>query len=152
LAPGIVERFNRVLSSACEQRMAKSMDGLWADMKYAGRSLTRAPGFTASAALVLALGIGASTAVFSAVDAVLLAHLPYSHDEQLVRVFEQDSPTNKWTLSVVDLEAIERLSRSFSAVGALRGQQVSVSSGRDPERLSVGYITAAFSTHSTYAC
>jgi len=114
------------------------------DVRYSLRALAHAPAFTIAAALVLGLGIGASTAVFSAVDAVLLARLPYPHDEQLVRVFEQNSPTNRWTLSVVDYQAIERYGRSFSSVGALRGNTVGVSAGRDAERLPMGYVTAGF--------
>jgi putative ABC transport system permease protein len=117
---------------------------LWHDLRYSARALAHAPAFTISAALVLALGIGASTAVFSAVDAVLLARLPYPHDEQLVRVYQQNSPTNRWTLSAVDVQAIERLGRSFAAVGALRSSEVGVSAGGDTERLNVGYITAGF--------
>lgn len=115
---------------------------LWSDVRYAARALRRTPTFTLFTALVLALGIGASTAVFSAVDAVLLAPLPYPRDQQLVRVYQQNAPTNRWTLSVVDLEAIEQSSRSLSAVGALRSTSVGVSAGRDAERMPVGYVTA----------
>jgi putative ABC transport system permease protein len=117
---------------------------LWEDLRYSARALAHAPAFTASAALVLALGIGASTAVFSAVDAVLLQRLPYAHDEQLVRIYEQNSPTNRWTLSAVDVQAIERYGRSFSAVGALRTKEVGVSAGGAAERLNAGYVTAGY--------
>jgi putative ABC transport system permease protein len=117
---------------------------LWEDLRYSLRALAHAPAFSASAALVLALGIGASTAVFSAVDAVLLQRLPYPHDEQLVRVYQQNSPTNRWTLSAVDVQAMERLARSFSAVGALRPAEVAVSAGGAAERARAGYASAGF--------
>ena len=63
-------------------------DDLRRDVQYAGRSLRRFPGFTAIVLLTLAIGVGANTAIFSAVHGVLLAPLPYPQSEQLVRVWE----------------------------------------------------------------
>jgi tetratricopeptide (TPR) repeat protein len=61
-------------------------DGV-ADLRYAVRALLRTPAFTVSAVLVLALGIGTSTAIFSAVNTVMLAGLPYEDDDRLVRIY-----------------------------------------------------------------
>ena len=61
-----------------------SIDTLLADLRYAMRRLSRAPSFSAATVLTIALGIGAATAIFSAVDGVLLKPLPYPHSDRLV--------------------------------------------------------------------
>ncbi len=110
------------------------------DVRYAIRSLRRNVGFTFSAVMVLALGIGSTTAVFSAVNAVLVDP-DYA---RLVVVFQQFSPTSRASLSVVDYRAIEEQQRSFSNVGALRGGFASFSAGGDAERVSIGSVTSGF--------
>lgn len=66
-----------------------AVDTLFADLRFATRRLVGNPGFTAVSILTLALGIGASTAIFSVVDAVLLRALPYPNPQKIVRVWEQ---------------------------------------------------------------
>ncbi|HEX6965935.1 MAG TPA: ABC transporter permease, partial [Gemmatimonadaceae bacterium] len=141
VAFGGVERYKEAHRDA---RGVRWLAELVQDIRYAVRSLLRAPAFTLSAVAVLTLGIGASTAVFSAVDAVLLTRLPYPHDERLVRIYEQNSPTNRWTLSVADLQAIETRGHTLSAVGAAQQREVPVSAGREPEQLRAGYATSGF--------
>ena len=67
------------------------MDLIWQDVRYGLRLLSRKPGFALTAILTLALGIGANTAVFSVIDAVLVRSLPYPEPDRLVRVWTADT-------------------------------------------------------------
>ena len=127
-----------------DERGVRWLEDLGQDIRYAARSLRRSPAFTVTTTLVLALGIGASTAIFSAVDAVLVSRLPYANDHQLVRVYQQNSPTNRFGVSVVDYDAITSQQRSFSAVGAMRRRDAAIAVGRDVRRGSVASVNAGF--------
>ena len=72
------------------------METLWQDLRYAARRLRGSPGFALAVVLTLAVGIGANTAVFSIMDALVFKQLPVNHPEQLVGVFrgDQDSFSN----------------------------------------------------------
>jgi hypothetical protein len=67
------------------------IENIWRDLRYACRQLHKSPGFTFTAILTLALGIGAHTATFSVVDAVMLRPLPYDRPEQLIDVVSMNS-------------------------------------------------------------
>ena len=114
------------------------------DVRYATRALRRSPAFTITATLVLALGIGASTAIFSAVDAVLVSRLPYPDDDRLVRLLQQNSPTNRFGLSVVDYQAVKAQQRSFTSVGALRTREATVDAGGRVRRAAVALADPGF--------
>ncbi|HMB53213.1 MAG TPA: ABC transporter permease [Thermoanaerobaculia bacterium] len=121
------------------------MRDLWQDLRFALRTISRHPGYAAVAALTLALGVGANTAVFSVVDAVLLAPLPYPEADELVLVWENDRlrETEREGASYPDLVDWRESSSAFSGLAAWRSQDVALTGGDgEPERLSAGLASA----------
>ncbi len=93
------------------------MQTLWQDVRYGARMLLKNPGVTLAAIFSLALGIGASAAIFSVVDALLLRPLPYPEPERLVIVREVNSKGRQMNLAEPNYEDLRARSRSFSARG-----------------------------------
>ena len=118
------------------------MTELMSDVRFAFRGLLRTPVFTITAVLTLALGLGGAAAVFTALNKVLLAPLPYEHDERLVRIFQQSSATNRFGLSNVDFIGIQQSQRSFESVALARGGEMALSGGDQPEWVPAGRVTA----------
>lgn len=121
---------------------------LASDVRYGLRVLAAAPGFTTIALLVLALGIGATTAVYSLVDAVLLRSLPFGHPGKLVYLW---SPNPKWqgaprelAPSVPDFYGWQRLSHSFSSMAMLNESKVSLVEGGVAHRISAAEVSGDF--------
>ncbi|HEY2800397.1 MAG TPA: ABC transporter permease [Chthoniobacterales bacterium] len=116
------------------------------DLRYAFRLLLKSPGFTLVAVLTLALGIAASTAIFSVVDAVLLHPLPYPHSEQIVSVSQTTRSTG---LSNEDASPANFLDWSaqnsvFSAMACVSGSQRNLSGGEQPERVRTSMASSQF--------
>ena len=141
IAFGGVDRFAEEHRDA---RGVRWVEEIAQDVRYAARGLRRSPGFTLTATLVLALGIGASTAIFSAVDAVLVSRLPYPRDDELVRIYQQNSPTNRFGLSAADYLALAAQQRSFVTVGALSGREVTLAVDGRVRRSTIGAGDAGF--------
>lgn len=99
-----------------------TLESIWADIRFAVRQLRKSPGFALTVVITLTLGIGANTAIFSAVDAVLLRPLPYRHADRLVVVWQTDAAhraTGAWFDSYREFEEWQRGSRSFEHLAAL---------------------------------
>ena len=92
------------------------LDNLVRDLKYAIRQLVKNPGFAATAILVLAIGIGASVAIFAFVDAALIKPLPYESPSRLVNLFESNQTGPRFHLSYLDYLDWKRLNHVFSSM------------------------------------
>ncbi len=111
-------------------------DHFWQDLRYAARMLQKSPGFTAIAVLTIALGIGATTAIFSVVDAALLHPLPYPQPEQLVSI-EDDLPgvgAQDVGMSVPEWQDLQR-SGIFDYVSPIGGGDVNLTGASQPARI-----------------
>jgi predicted permease len=121
------------------------MGTLIQDVRYGLRMLAKAPGFTAVAVLTLALGIGANTAMFSVVEGVLLAPLPYSQPDQLVIVWETNLHFSQHTeASYPNFQDWQRSARSFQQIAAMRWTYYDLANPGMPERLTGVEISANF--------
>ena len=122
------------------------MNTLLQDFRYAFRKLLQQPGFTAIAVLTLALGIGANTAIFSVVNAVLLRPLPYPEPDRLVYLYEtaNNADTAIALPNYIDWRNDAKSFQHLAIARTLESRNLSGIPGREPERVSVAYVTANF--------
>ncbi len=122
------------------------MELFWRDVRYALRTLAGSPSFTAVAVFALALGIGANSAVFSVVDAVLLRPLPYPEPARLVQIWGSNPARNIPFHNVWYADACEwrKQSRSFESMSAAASGSKSLVLGSEPEKIPSLAVNAVF--------
>jgi len=120
------------------------VDALRRNVRYAVRTLTRTPAFTATVVLTLALGIGANTAVFSAIDAVLLQPLRFPQADRLMRLSQTQQRSAETNIAPIRLEDWNRLNDTFEAITGYYVEDVSETSGDLPERLRRSWVAPRF--------
>ena len=118
------------------------METLLRELRYGLRTLTKSPGFSAIAVLTLALGMGASTAIFSVVDAVLLRALPYPNPEKIVRVWEQAPNGHRINLSDPNFDDFRAQNHAFADLAAYEYGQSSVAGGSEPVRVNIAIVSS----------
>lgn len=119
------------------------MEKIASDLKYAIRQLGKAPGFSITAVLMLAFGIGATTAIFSIVEAVILRPLPFPDSDRLMAVGDHLEGTTVSFLSVTvpDIKAYTRETHGFSALGGYQNTQYELSGSGEPAQINAARLT-----------
>ena len=115
------------------------------DIRYAVRGLANRPGFTAIAVLTLGIGIGANTAIYSAVDALLLRSLPFAEPGRLLDIVQTSSDDGTAPWSYPKYAFFRDNQRSYAALAA-HGSGQAILTGADPERVPVEEVTAQYLT------
>jgi len=120
------------------------METLLRDIRYAIRSLLKRPAFCLVVVLTLTIGIGANTAIFSVVNAVLLRPLPLPDARQLVMVFTKNSKTPRNWVSYPDLQDWQKQNQVFSDLAGFVPQSVNLTGTEEPTRVIGSFITGNF--------
>lgn len=125
------------------------LERLIQDARYGLRQLRRTPAFAAVVILTIALGIGATTAVFSVVNAVLIRSLPFGDPERLVYIFTPNSrfpqvPLGAWGPSNADFFDIQRLAHSFSRMALFDSRNVNLAGGVTVDRVDAAFVSGDF--------
>src|SRR5438132_341159 len=116
------------------------------DLRYAARMMLKHPGFSMAAILCLGLGIGATTEVFSVVNAVLLRPLPFSKPNELIRIYTEfpnfpNGGLRRFALSPPEYLDVKRLLKSYDSIEAWVTSGVNISSKNEPARVTAASVT-----------
>jgi predicted permease len=131
---------------AREARIMEWIESVWSDFRHALRTLRRIPIFTAVATITLALGIGATTAMFTLVNSILLRPLPYPNAERLVRLIGSypEKGLDTWGTSMQQIALYRDRATDFEAFTAFRGGSVTIRTDREPQRIPIMRVTSEF--------
>jgi predicted permease len=134
LASGGVEQIKEQVRDV---KMGVFLQTVWQDARYAVRVLRKHPGFSAAAIITLALGIGATTAIFSIVDGVLFRPLPFRDADRLASVYMRFTPQNmaRGPLSMADYLDVRSSAGAFEEIAAHSGTRLDVIGGDTPEQI-----------------
>jgi putative ABC transport system permease protein len=118
------------------------MADLWQDLRYGLRTMLKQPVFTGTALLALALGIGANTAIFSLVNAILLRQLPFHEPERLVWVSVRRNDSGKYSFTLPDFIDYRDQNQTLAGIAAYANWSANLTDSGDPERLQGLRISA----------
>jgi macrolide transport system ATP-binding/permease protein len=121
-----------------------TVESILADFRYTLRQLYRAPGFAVTAIVVLALGIGASIAIFAFVDAALLEPLPYADPNRLMAVNESSAESPLWPLTYPDFVDWQRMNKSLSSLDVFSGAGYLVRTRDGAQPVTAGRVSGGF--------
>jgi predicted permease len=127
-----------------EMRGIRLIDTLSQDLRFGARMLVKSPGFTFVAALTLALGIGASTAIFSVVEGVILSPLAYRDPDRLVMVWQRNPEGHRISLSLPDFEEWQRHDAGFQQIAGARWYPFNLTNPGTPEHIAGYQVSSGF--------
>jgi putative ABC transport system permease protein len=129
-----------------EERRGFWLETVWSNIRYGLRMMRRDPGFTIVVVLTLALSIGANSAVFSAIDAILLRPLPFPAGDQLMRLSQRNPRVKspQTFVAPVRLEDWNRMNSTFQAITGYYLEDASETSGALPEKLTQALVAPRF--------
>src|SRR5829696_8732502 len=120
------------------------MNTLWQDLNYGLRMLVKHPGVTAIAVLTLALGIGANTAIFSVVNAVLLNPLPYREPDALVSLWENVPTHGRWRVAPANFFDWKKQNTVFEDVVTYGQGSMTLTGDGEPEQLTGARVSSGY--------
>jgi hypothetical protein len=137
-----LEAMRAIAALAFRDRRAPARGGdslvvsLWSDLRFGARLLLRRPGFAILATVTLAIGIGATTAIFSVIQPILLASLPYPKPDRIVTIWEGADPGVRENVGYATWYDVARDSHSFEASAVYKTWQAVIAGDGPPERLA----------------
>lgn len=134
----------RVKEEGREARGVNLVESLVRDLRYGASNMLRTPGFTAITVLTLALGIGATTAIFSAVNPILFESLPYPHAERIMMISEFGPESSRSRVAFHTYRELAERSRSFETLAVTKMWQPTLVTEREPERFDGQFVSAGY--------
>src|SRR5436853_3778339 len=127
-----------------ERRGVRLLENAWRDLRFAARMLRKNLAFTAVAVLVMALGIGASTAIFSVVYGVLLRPLPYPQPDKILRLWELNDKGHSSNFTEPNFVDLRNTSQSLEGLAEYYSSLLTVKAGNEPTRTSGAVVSQDF--------
>ena len=134
----------RVKEEGREARGVNLVESLLRDLRYGTSNMLRTPGFTAITVLTLALGIGATTAIFSAVNPILFESLPYPRPERIMVISEFGADSSRTRVAFHTYRELAARSRSFETLAVTKIWQPTLVTPREPERFDGQFVSAGY--------
>jgi putative ABC transport system permease protein len=134
----------RVKEEVREAQGVHMVESLLQDLRYGANNMRRTPGFTAITVLTLALGIGATTAIFSAVNPILFESLPYPAAGRIMMISEFAPESSRSRVAFHTYRELAERSRSFETIAVTKIWQPTLITTREPERFDGQFVSAGY--------